>query len=345
MELEKRYLERARALHAAFPAADAHLDLAGELLLRLERGEEDPLRDRYLKTLRAGGFGLIVSSVYLTDRQLREGGMDAAFQQIRALEREIGKNPEFMIVRTAKELDRAVCEGRTGVLLYMEGLDCIGEDVGALRFLWERGVRGASLTWSRKNALASGCCRGGERINVRGGLTEAGVRAVREMERLGMFVDVSHLNDDGFKDLRRVAERPWIATHSNCRSVYFHYRNLDDRQLERLAEQGGVLGLNGCGCIVGCPPGAGAMELLCRHAEHAVSRIGARHVGYGFDFCDSYNAAGSEPGKEPPPDDCLGNHSRAPELTAALLQRGMKEEDVRSLLGRSVLDYFRKMLP
>lgn len=345
MVIEETYRRAAAELYKKYPAVDAHLDLAGELLFRVQNKEKDPLRSRYLDHLRTGGFRLIVSSVYLRDSELPEAGLRNALDQISVLLDEVEKTGEFCIVRTGADMERALVEDRIGILLYMEGLDCIGKDLKLLRVLWELGVRGASLTWSRRNDLASGCCRAGEQAQIPGGLSPEGVRAVEEMERLGMFLDVSHLNDDGFEDVCKIAKKPFVATHSNSRSVHFHYRNLTDRQMRILAERGGVIGLNGCDSIVGCTGGEDPLEMLCRHVEQEVRTVGIEHVGLGLDFCDSYTEA--EPGfaRQIRPADCLGNHSRVPELTAALLQRGMSEEDARKLMGGNWLSFFRKVLP
>lgn len=345
MELEKKYMEKAQRLHREFPVADAHLDLAGELLFRVQNGEENPLRKHYLKHFREGGLNLVVSSVYLRDRELPEAGLRSALDQISVLLEQIDKNEEFSLIQTSEDMERIIREDRIGILLCMEGLDCIGRDIRLLRILWELGVRGASLTWSRRNALASGCCKAGQRIQIPGGLSAEGALAVKEMERLGMFLDVSHLNDDGFQDICRIAEKPFAATHSDSRSVFFHYRNLSDGQMKSLAARGGMMGLNGCGCIVGCREGEDPLEMLCRHVEYEASVIGIERVGYGFDFCDSYEEAQPRFPGSLSRDDCLIDHSHIPELTAALLQRGMSKEDAVKLIGGNWIAYFRKMLP
>lgn len=344
MKIEKKYMEHARLLHRKFPAADAHLDLAGELLFRVQNGEENPLRMHYLGNFRAGGLNVVVSSVYIRNEELPETGLRAALDQISVLLDQIDRNEEFLLIRTADDLRRAIREDRIGILIYMEGLDCIGRDLKLLRILRELGVRGASLTWSRRNALADGCCKAGERIEISGGLSADGVRAVKEMERLGMFLDVSHLNDDGFEDICRIAEKPFVATHSNSRSVFFNYRNLTDEQMKKLADQGGIMGLNGCGCIVGCVNGEDPLEMLCSHVEYEASVIGIDRIGFGFDFCDSYGRAEPRLPGTLHPDDCLGDHSHIAELTAALLQRGMSEEDAVKLMGGNWIRYFEKML-
>ena len=115
--------------------------------------------------------------------------------------------------------------------------------------------------------------------------------------------------------------------------------------MEILAERGGVIGLNGCDSIVGCTGGEDPLEMLCRHVEHEIQTVGIEYVGLGLDFCDSYTEA--EPGfaRTIRPADCLGNHSRAPELTAALLQRGMSREDAEKFIGGNWISFFRKVLP
>lgn len=345
MKIDKLYMERAMELHRIHPVVDAHLDLAGELYFRVKRGEKNPLRDCYLQNLRTGRFNLIVSSVYLKNDQLPEGGLRLALDQISVLLEAIDLNPEFCLIRTKKDLEAAINADRIGILLYMEGLDCIGNDLKLLRVLWELGVRGASLTWSRRNMLATGCCTAVCERQIFGGLSEEGILAVKEMERLGMFLDISHLNDDGFEDICKVTKKSFVATHSNSRSVHFNYRNLTDEQMQRLSSQGGMMGLNGCIYIAGCANGEDPLEMLCRHIEYAVNMLGADKVGYGFDFCDSYTEAEPRQQFSESHDDALVDHSHVPELTAVLLQRGMKEVDVVKIIGGNWVGYFRKMLP
>lgn len=353
MKLEACYIAKAKEIHHTGPVVDTHLDLAGELVFRVRNGEENPLRDIYLPIFRESEFDLIVSSIYLQDQELPEGGLRAALEQIVVLKEQIRKNPEFLEVRTVEDLNRCLEEHLVGIILYMEGLDCIGSDVRLLTALWELGVRGASLTWSRRNLLASGCCRASECREISGGLSQEGFDAIQEMERLGMFVDVSHLNDEGFEEIRQTATRPFLATHSNSRTVSFNYRNLTDEQMKNLADQGGMAGLNGCVYLVSETAeeeqpdenGVYCLEKLCKHVEHMVEVMGQEHVGYGFDFCDSYTAAERKSEGQPHYEDCLLNHRNVPLLTAALLQRGMEEQTVREIVGENFVRYFRKILP
>ncbi len=345
IKIREEYLKQAMEMHCGERVADAHLDLAGEILIRNRAGERDVIKNHYLKSFRQAGLDLVVSSVYVETSNLGNA-WENALAQISALKEDIRGLGEVMLVTGRNDLDRALREKRIAILLYMEGLDCIGEDLEKLSELYALGVRGASLTWSRPNALAVGCCKALEHRQIPGGLTKTGVRAVRRLEELSMFLDVSHLNDEGFAQLLQVAEHPFVATHSGSRQVYDSYRNLRDDQMDALSARGGIMGVNGCKYIAGSLSG-NHLEMLCRHIEYEVERTGEAHVGYGFDLCDSYDHAhavlqGKTCGER---DDCLLDHGQIPLLTAALLQRGMDAEKVKQIIGGNFIRYFREMLP
>ena len=343
IKVEERYLAQAVELHKKIPVVDAHLDLAGEILLRHQAGEKDVIKNHYLADFQRAGIRLVISSVFVETGNL-DRGWENALAQINALKEEIQTLGEVSFIESGADIDRALNGGKIGIALYMEGLDCIGEDIDKLNILYDLGVRGASLTWSRPNALAYGCCKASEHKQVYGGLSDAGKKAVKRMEELSMFLDVSHLNDDGFDDLCRITQKSFIATHSGSRKVFDSFRNLTDEQMQRLASQGGIMGVNGCKCIAGSLRG-NHLEMLCRHLEHEAEKIGAEHVGYGFDLCDSYDEARAALRGESHVnrDDCLQNHGQIPLVTAALLQRGMDEESVGKIAGGNFLSYFKQM--
>ena len=116
---------------------------------------------------------------------------------------------------------------------------------------------------------------------------------------------------------------------------------MTDEQMMALAGQGGIMGVNGCKYIAGSERG-NHLEMLCRHIEYEVEKIGAEHVGFGFDLCDSYGRARAAlkglPGDEP--EDCLLHHGQIPLVTAALLQRGMKAQEAVRIIGTNFWDYF-----
>lgn len=340
------YLQQAYILHKENPVIDAHLDLAGEILLRYNKGEKQVIKNHYLPYFKEAGINVLFCAIYVESAMLPEMGLRNALNQIGALYEDLKSVAgDVFLIRNRKDLDRAIQEDKTGIIIYMEGLDCIGKDVSLLPILFELGVRGASLTWSRRNEFATGCSSAGRNIQIKGGLSEAGRQAVKELERLGMFIDISHLNDDGFEELMTMTEKPVIATHSNAKAVWDNYRNLTDEQMEILAKQGGVMGLNGCSIIAGSRQRKNHLEMLCNHVEYVISHIGADCVGYGFDLCDSYDEAKQGWLSVHDRVDCFENHGRIPMLSAALLQRGLKEEEVVKIIGGNFYRYLNEMLP
>lgn len=232
------------------------------------------------------GMNLIVSSVFVESRLLPSMGLLNTMDQIAALYEEVDTlSDELMIVKSKEDLRKLKTTHKIGILLYMEGLDCIGDHVSLLRALYEIGVRGASLTWSRPNMLATGSGGSRDKENLKGGLTKAGREAIRYMEDHHMFVDVSHINDDGFYEIAGCATKPFIASHSNARTVQYAHRNLGDDQMEILKKAGGIMGLNAAGCFVGVKNETATEEdclnELCRQVEYEVGKIGSGHVGFG----------------------------------------------------------------
>lgn len=345
--MEERFLERARALHRENPVADAHFDLAPEVYERRLAGEREVVGNRYLAHFKEASLNVLVSSIYISGRDLPERGLRTALGQIVALKEDLETVKEdICLVSSRQELDKALGEGKIAVLLSLEGLDPLGSDLSLLRAFYDLGVRGAGLTWSRSNAFARGCCKAGEWKEISGGLTDLGKEAVQRLEDLGMWLDVSHLNNDGFQDLLSLAGKPLIASHSNAWEVHKNYRNLTDPQIKALAKTGGVIGLNACGTIAGASPTnrKEALICLCRHAEHLAAVAGAEHIGYGFDLCNGLSAATPRLSFETEEDDLLKNHGEMELLTAALLSRGMKEEEAAGIIGGNFLRYYRSVI-
>lgn len=345
MNSENEYLKAALRLHRENPVVDAHLDLPGEILHRVTAGEKNIIRNYYLNNWKRSGINLIVVSVFLENTVLPEMGLRNALNQIAVLKEEMEEIKELVLVKNKRDLKTVIAENKIGFLLYAEGLDFIGMDKRLIDIFYELGMRGAALTWSRTNLLATGCCRASERVQQYGGLTAYGMEIVEYLEGKGMFLDVSHLNDDGFKEMCIFAKKPFLATHSACREVSFNYRNLTDEQLLMLAKQGGILGINGHKLVVGAEEQDNPVLKICEHIFHAIRIMGVSHVGYGFDFCDSYDCAVSRRNELEEVHDCLGNHSGVPLLTATLLARGMPENVAVKVIGGNFVEYFMRNLP
>lgn len=327
------------------PVVDAHMDLAGEIDLRNKNGETDVIKNRYLEQWKKINLKILVSSIYVDNRDLPGNGLRSSLNQIAALLNEIDQNEELMLIRDQKDLETVLNTDKIGILLYMEGLDVISDQVLLLRAFYEMGVRGASLTWSRRNMLAEGCCRAGELRQIYGGLSTLGVQTLKYMEAHHMFIDISHLNDDGFEELMRETSLPVVATHSNARAVQMNYRNLTDEQIICIRERGGMIGLNANIHIVGGKQDAAGLEKMADHVEYLISKAGKGCVGIGLDLCDSYAAAEAGSKEVVFRGDCMKDHTQILDLVEVLLNRGMDTETLQGFLGWNFISYFRRMLP
>ena len=258
--------------------ADCHDDLLLGVQHRRERGHADPFGDFWLPQLRAGGVVLQVLPIYTEAQFIGEGALRRSLQLIETANWLAERHADDVaLVTTGEELERAVGGGRIALVLAFEGMEPVGSDIDLIDTFWRLGVRLASLTWNRRTMFADGL---GE-ADTGGGLSTLGFAAIARMERLGMIVDVSHLSDAGFEDVSRVASRPFIASHSSCRAVHGHPRNLSDDMLRAIAGSGGFACMNAVGAFCGWEA---TIETFVDHIAHAVGVIGADRVGLGLDF-------------------------------------------------------------
>lgn len=282
---------------------DAHYDLLCDVWRHRKEGERKVIERFYLDDLKAAGVNVLICSLFVPNQYMPEMALRVVLDQIGMLHYEMEESPGlFSLCRNASEAKRAVETGQTALFLSFEGVDPLGSDLVLLRTFYELGVRFMGLVWSRRNYAADGCHFRPIPEGVPGGLTAFGVSLVAEAERLGMVIDVSHLNDTGFADVMKFTKRPFIASHSNSRALCGVARNLTDDQIRDLASRGGVMGLNnmlnfvypGNGeprngdtpPSVQIPQGKELWEGLLDHARHIIDLVGPDHLGFGFDLCE-----------------------------------------------------------
>lgn len=344
--INDEYWDLAKEIHQNHPVVDAHLDLAAEIYMRYQAGEKEVIKNHYLSNFKEAGLNIIVSSVFITNQDLPVNGLKKAINQISALLMDITTvQDEVLLIKNKKDLETVIEQNKIGIILYMEGLDPLGSDKELLWAFYEMGVRGASLTWSRRNYFAEGCCKASELRDIKGGLSLLGIETISLMEQLSMFLDISHLNDEGYAELADLVTKPFIATHSNSRTVHMNYRNMTDEQIQILAAHNGIMGLNAYESIVGADPLKDGIPKMCDHLDYIIKLVGDSHVGFGFDLCDSYNLASPRYTFDEPRGDCLLNHTEVPEITAELLRRGHTKETVIKIIGGNFVNYFHEILP
>lgn len=200
-------------------------------------------------------------------------------------QREIKKNEQYiqMAFSTADILKNKI-EAKMSAVLTMEDMASCGTNLGRIQEYYAEGVRIMGIVWNNENSLAFPNSKNKETMQK--GLKPLGIEAISEMNRLGIAVDVSHLNDGGFEDVARYSCKPFIATHSNARAVTGHPRNLTDKELRILAEAGGVVGLNFGHEFLhdNKKDEVSSYEDLLRHARHIANVAGADVLAIGSDY-------------------------------------------------------------
>lgn len=331
------HLETARRVLAATPLIDGHNDLPwairnSELAPHdVEAGGHDLRATTPFHTdierLRTGMVGGQFWSVYIPYEAVEEGAAKVQLEQIDIALQIIDKYPDaFELALTASDVETAFGRGRIASMLGMEGGHAIENSLGSLRAYFAMGVRYMTLTHNGTLDWADSCCDDARH----GGLTEFGREVVREMNRMGMLVDISHTSPETMNDVLDVAEAPVIWSHASARGVYDHARNVPDQVLRRLPDNGGVV-------MVTFVPGfltaneRATIGDVADHVEHIMRLAGIDHVGIGSDF----------DGIESTPVG-LEDVSTYPALLAELSRRGWSEEDLAKLAGENVLRVMRE---
>jgi membrane dipeptidase len=364
-------LAAARALLSRHPILDGHNDLPWTLrvgeglsLDRTDLAAPVPSTQTDLPRLAAGGVGAQFWSVFVPADLAGEVAVTTTLEQIDLVHEMIGRYPDAMeLALTAADVERIMAAGKVASLIGAEGGHSIGSSLGTLRALYALGVRYMTLTHNRNVPWADSCTD----EPVHGGLTGFGREVVREMQRIGMLVDLSHVSPDTMRDALDAAEGPVIFSHSSALAICDHPRNVPDQILARLAGNGGVCMVNFVPSFVSqaCrdwerefaedlerrgldersypvhaaerpawaaahPIPAATLTDVADHVDHVRQVAGVDHVGIGGDF----------DGTDLLPEG-LQDVSRYPALIAELLRRGWSEDDCAKLASRNIVRVLR----
>ncbi|MFD1739462.1 dipeptidase [Bacillus salitolerans] len=318
---------------------DGHFDLLMDVQIQRERGRTKVIETDYYPRFIEGGVNIIVASLFVDSGFLPEMGLRKALSQISALYEEVKESPDkLMICLNGEDMNIAKQSRKIGFLLSLEGAEPIGTDLSLLRVFYELGVRNLGLVWSRRNAVADGSFFQQTKEGRKGGISSFGVKVIEEAERLGMTIDVSHLNDEGFWDVIQLSSKPVIASHSNARALCSTMRNVTDEQIEAIAKTNGVIGVNAASMLVGDDDESSTLDHFLNHIDHLVKVAGIEHVGLGLDLCEDFmkyvspDDLASLPRK---PFDVVSGHSSLPDLVEGLMKRGYSKSQLQALLGEN----------
>jgi membrane dipeptidase len=369
---DSRLIDRARALLKRSPLIDGHNDYPWALrenaqqdLDKLDIRRPQPSIMTDIPRLRRGGVGGQFWSVYVPVELAGQSAVTATLEQIDIVYRMLRKYPDvFELALTADDVERTFKKGRIAALIGMEGGHSIDNSLGALRMFHRAGARYMTLTHSKNTPWADSATD----KPVFGGLTPFGEEVVREMNWLGMLVDLSHVSPETMEDALRVSAAPVVFSHSSARAVTDVPRNVPDRILEMLPKNGGVVMVTfvpgflstrvaewtklqtaeqdrlrqqfpadenavkaGVATWTAAHPAPRAtLNDAADHIDHIRKVAGIDHIGLGGDF-DGISVVAEG----------LEDVSTYPALLAELLRRGYTDEDVRKIAGLNILRVMR----
>jgi membrane dipeptidase len=219
-------------------------------------------------------FAVCVTALYKPERALMR-----SMEMLDTFYNELAENKDkIMLALSTEEIRKAKKDGIISSMLSIEGGESIEGNLAVLRLFHRLGVRMSGLTHNNRNRIGDGIAE----ARTKGGLTEFGVQLVKELNRLGIVIDVSHLSDNGFWDVIETSKAPIIASHSNSRKLCGISRNLNNDQIKALSESGGVVGINFWPLSIS--KHKSDIEKALDHIDHISELVGVDYVGLGSDF-------------------------------------------------------------
>ena len=343
---------RAIAIHRQTPLIDGHNDYPwalrgldpGRDFSKAEISKPVPSLMTDIPRLRQGGVGGQFWSVYTPSSMMGKESTRVTMEQIDTVHRMTKQWGEtFQMAHTADDVERAFKNGKIASLIGMEGGHSIDNSLAVLRMFYALGARYMTLTHSLNLAWADSATDKPEH----GGLTKFGEEVVREMNRLGMLVDLSHVSPDTMEDALRVTEAPVIFSHSSAKAICNVPRNVPDNILQLVAKNGGVVMVTFVPGFIsqavadfnakpeaerkGLTAPRATLSQVADHIDHIRKVAGIDHIGLGGDFDGITDVVAG-----------LEDVSKYPDLTAELLKRGYKDDEVKKVLGLNVLRVMRQ---
>jgi len=361
--------ERARKLHFSSIVLDTHDDTTQRFFSKdYDLGKRNPDGHVDIPRMREGGMNAIFFSIWIDGRIMGPPAVQKALDQIDAVHENVQKySNDMMFCRTAAEVREAHKQGKIAALIGVEGGHMIGNDIRVLRMFGDLGVRYMTLSHFYNDEWADSSTD----KPAHNGLTDFGKDIVREMNRQGIMVDISHVSDKTFYDALEVSKAPLIASHSSCRAICNHARDMSDEMIKALAAKGGVIQINyersfidqaykdaydkASGGVVAamekvtkeCAGDEACVGRKVKDLETQLEASGAlprvswekiiEHIDHVVKLVGPEHVGlGSDFDGATMPDgmeDC----SKLPKITEALMRKGYSDDDLRKILGGNIL--------
>lgn len=320
----------ARQLHSEILTLDSHEDTP----MFFAKGVRFDHRDGHvlvdLHKMQEGGLDAGIMVAYIPQKERDEAGLTAAKEYAVTTLNKLAKMVEGQaehagLARTPDDLYRLKAEGKKAIMMGIENGYAIGKDISLLEEFRKMGVVYMTLCHNGDNDICDSAKKSNEE---HGGLSSFGRDVVKEMNRLGMLVDLSHAGESTFWDVLKLSQKPVVCSHSSCRALCDHPRNLTDEQMQALASKGGVMQVTIYNGFLRTD-GQATINDVIQHINHAVEVMGIEHVGIGTDF----DGDGGVPG--------VASASDVLNLTRALMRQGYTKEQLRLLWGENFLRVMR----
>ena len=268
--------------------------------------------------------------VNLADHKTADECWQRMLDMYKIFERETELHSDgILVARSASDIEKAAAQQKTAALLTVEEGGICGESLERLEQLYKMGVRMITLTWNYENAI--GFPNSSDAAVMSRGLKPFGFEFIENMQRLGMIIDVSHLSEGGFWDVAKHSRKPFVASHSNAKSLCNVSRNLTDDQLKALANSGGVTGINFYPNFLGSDQ-TGSIEQMISHIRHIKKVAGIDVVAIGSDF-DGYDIPAE-----------LKDTADLPRLADALQKAGFTADEIDKICWKNALRVFKEVL-
>ncbi|XP_077982396.1 dipeptidase 1-like [Glandiceps talaboti] len=340
-------MTRARQLMERVPLVDGHNDLPWQLKTNFDNRLENidleiSTADKFGKyghtdipRLRQGLIGAQFWAAYVSCNSQYKDAIRFVLEQIDVIKRFSSQYPDtFEFVTSVQGIWDAFKAGKIASLIGVEGGHAFDSQLGNLRMLYELGTRYMTITHSCDTPWADNWNHNVDNTTMHGGLSDWGEIVIREMNRLGMLVDLSHVSFETMRDALRVTEAPVIFSHSSAFAICAHNRNVPDDILEKVKDNGGVVMVNFYDKYINCPPmnqSVCDLQQVADHIDYIKDVCGIDCVGIGSD----YDGVTTLPVG-------LEDVSTFPDLIAEMITRGWSDSDIEKLLGRNLLRAFEE---
>ena len=305
---------------------DMHADIGTDCFNNIQIGNS--LKERHLSKLAKGEIKGVFSACYFEGVE----SWETMQKMILNMNKQISINKDS--VRQVLTKEDLIEDDKLLDVISVEGMCGIDKDYeDRVQWMYDNGVRVASLAWNESNAL----CDGWTHDPIRG-LTEAGEKVINKMNELNMIIDVSHLNEKSFWDIITLSKKPVIATHSNYRNLCSHDRNLTRQQALAIAKKGGLVGLNGAKSFVSDDVDEKTVDTLAKHAKAYADLIGVEHVACGFDFMDYLEDFQNKMATG------LESAAQAQSLPIALKNEGFNDIEIEKICYKNVFNFLKNNL-